>query len=465
MVKGIIVCFMAGVFLTACTRKVVPDHKAATESIAPEKVTQRQAFAGAEAADTGEVDDGWIENFHDDRLTRLVDEAMQNNPRIQASAARVERAQALVQQSEASLKPTVGVGGALAGVTGGKDVPSGGGLGIAWEADVWGRLRIGVAASKEEMRATQADYAFARMSLAAATAKAWFLAVEAKLQLNFIENVVGLTQEILKLVTTKHEVGKVSMQDVHMARSQLAEIQNARAKAKAAYDEALRSLELLLGRYPAGAIQTADVLAPVPPPIPVGQPSTLLERRPDLIAAEDRVAEAFYAEKGAELLRLPRFVIGGGAGLTNLSNAIAGLAGGVFAPLYTGGRIEGQIRQATAEQKGAIADYANKALQAFKEVETALDREKYLKDQAVYLETAAKENQQAYDLAKVQYDVGKVDFLNVLELQNRWIGSQMSLLNVRQQQLAERVDLHLALGGSFEKRDSPAGSNGSSQNS
>ncbi|MBW1784690.1 MAG: TolC family protein, partial [Deltaproteobacteria bacterium] len=218
-------------------------------------------------------------------------------------------------------------------------------------------------------------------------------------------------------------------------------------------------------RYPAGEIKTADVLAPVPPPIPVGLPSTLLERRPDLIAAEDRVAAAFYEEKGAELLRLPRFVIAGGVGLTNLSNAIAGLAGGLFAPLYTGGRIEGQIRQATAEQKGAIADYANMALQAFKEVETALDREKYLKDQAVYLKTAAKENQQAYELANVQYKVGKVDFLNVLELQNRWIGSQISLLNVRQQQLAERVNLHLALGGSFEKGDSPAGSDTPSQSS
>ncbi|MEJ2399074.1 MAG: TolC family protein [Gammaproteobacteria bacterium] len=126
------------------------------------------------------------------------------------------------------------------------------------------------------------------------------------------------------------------------------------------------------------------------------------------------------------------------------------MAAGAFAPLYTGGRIEGQIKEATAEQKEAIANYAKKALQAFKEVETALDNERVLKDQASYLNTAVSENKQAYELNKVQYDVGKVDFLSVLELQNRWIGSQIALLNIQQQRLAERINLHLALGGSFE---------------
>jgi outer membrane protein TolC len=303
------------------------------------------------------------------------------------------------------------------------------------------------------MRAAQADYEFARMSLAAATAKAWFLAVESKLELEFIEQVVKIAEDICKLVETKQGVGKVSMQDVHMARGQAAESRNAQAKAKAAHDEALRSLETLLGRYPAGEIETADALPPLPPPVPVGLPSTLLERRPDLIAAEDRVAAAFYMERGAELLRLPRFVISGGVGITNLTKAIGGLVAGVFAPLYTGGRIEGQIQQATAEQKEAVAAYADQAIQAFKEVESALDNGRYLKEQGSYLETAVAENQQAYDLAQVQYNVGKADFLNVLELQNRWIGSRMAFLNIRRLQLAERVNLHLALGGSFENKD------------
>lgn len=443
-------CIFLAFFSVACSKQI-PTHQDATRAIAQEKTTQRKAFAGADVEDTGKVDDGWLKNFHDPRLEKLVAEAMKNNPQIQMAAARVGRAQALVQQSEASLKPTIGIGGALAGVTGAnKNIPSGVGVGISWEADVWGRLRIGVQASKEQMQATRADYEFGRMALAAATAKAWFLAIESKLQLAFIEEVVKLTSDMVKLVETKQSIGQVSMQDVHMARSQLAEAKNAASKAKAAYDEALRSLETLLGRYPAGDIKTADTLTPMPPPIPVGQPSTLLERRPDLIAAEDRVAATFYAEKGAELLKLPRFVITGGVGFSNLSSAIAGLAAGAFAPLYTGGRIEGQIKEATAEQKEAIANYAKKALQAFKDVETALDNERVLKDQASYLNTAVSENKQAYELNKVQYDVGKVDFLSVLELQNRWIGSQIALLNIQQQRLAERINLHLALGGSFE---------------
>ena len=191
-------------------------------------------------------------------------------------------------------------------------------------------------------------------------------------------------------------------------------------------------------------------MAATPPAIPVGQPSAILERRPDIIAAEDRVAAAFYAEKGAKLLHLPRFTFGAGAGLDALGDAIAGLTAGIFAPLYTGGKIEGEIEQATAKQKEAIANYASVALNAFKEVENALAGERLLKEREEYLTQATADNKKTFELAQIQYKVGKIDLFELLAHQTRWIGSEMSLLDVRRERLDNRVNLHLALGGNFE---------------
>ena len=239
------------------------------------------------------------------------------------------------------------------------------------------------------------------------------------------------------------------MKDVHLAKGNLASARDAERKAKTALQNAQRGLESLLGRYPAGDIATTEKLVAVPPPVPAGMPSELLERRPDLIAAEQRVAAAFYKQKSAELLHLPRFSFSIGAGATNLGDAITNLSAGVFAPLYTGGAIEAEVEVATAEQKKAIAAYAQKAIQAFKEVETALAGEQYLFDRQGYLNEVVKENLQAYLLTQKQFEVGKIDFLDVLIVQNKWLAARIAQLDIRMQRLLNRVALHQALGGSF----------------
>ncbi len=179
-------------------------------------------------------------------------------------------------------------------------------------------------------------------------------------------------------------------------------------------------------------------------------PSELLERRPDLIAAEQRVAAAFYKQKEAELMHLPRFSFSIGLSANNITDAATNLAAGLFAPLYTGGAIEAEVANATAEQNEAIAAYAQTALEAFKEVETALANEEHLLKREEYLQTVVSENFKAYELMKVQYDIGKIEFLDVLTVQNKWIQARIALINTSAQRLLNRVQLHLALGGSFE---------------
>ena len=262
---------------------------------------------------------------------------------------------------------------------------------------------------------------------------------------------------MLRITEVKEKVGQGSMQDAHLARARLAESQEAARQAQTALENAKRSLELLLGRYPSAEIETAEGLVAVPPPVAAGIPSELLERRPDLRAAEQRVAAAFYKQKEAELLRLPRFSISLGAGLTNLTDAVAGLAAGIFAPLYTGGAIEAEIAGATAEQKKAIAGYAQSALQAFKEVETTLAAEEHLLRREGYLKEAVDENFKAFQLVQKQYEIGKIEFLDVLSVQNKWIQARIALIDVSTRRLVNRVQLHLALGGSFAEGAQPPG--------
>ncbi|TIH19232.1 TolC family protein [Marinifilum sp. JC120] len=436
--------------LTLCGCKRNYSHSEATAGANGTKTATPSDWA-ASVIDSGTVKDGWIHDFKDAQLDALVAEAMKNNPDLQASSAKVDQANALAKQAGAALLPTVGLGGQLAGTTaGGTARPQGAGLGISWEADVWGRLGLGERSAEESAKAVQADYEFGRQSLAAATARNWFLLNEIEVQQDFLKSIVDILNKMNDIEERKQKVGKVSMLEVHQVHAQLASAQDAVAQAELAKQEAARSLETLIGRYPSNKLKGEDKLIATPPAIPVGQPSAILERRPDLIAAEDRVAAAFYAEKGAELLHLPRFTFGAGAGLNALGDAISGLTAGLFAPLYTGSEIEAEIEQATAAQKEAIANYASMALNAFKEVENGLAGEKLLKEREEYLAQATADNKETFELAQIQYKVGKIDLFELLSHQTRWIGSEISLLNIRRERLDNRINLHLALGGSFE---------------
>jgi len=434
-----------------------PEQDAVLDDALPDSTEVRAEWA-APADDTGEVDDNWLASFNDEQLDALAAEALNTqNPNLRVLAAQVDRAEASVRLARAALRPTVSVGAGVSGTGGAPEVEqqlAAGGAGISWEADVWGRIQAGVNAADETLRATTADFQFARQSLVANVAKAWYLATELSLQVALAEELIGILEETLALVETKESVGQVTMQDVNLARADLASAGNAMETARSGQQQARRALEILLGRYPAGEIETATELVPVPPPVPVGLPSDLLERRPDVIAAERRVAAAFNMSEQARLARLPRFGLNVAGGVSSaLNDAVGTLGAGVVAPLYAGGALEAQIDIANADQQAAIGAYGATVLGAFEDVEASLTDERLLERREAYLADAVDYNLAAYELAMVQYDVGQTDLLSVLQLQSRWVGSRVGLLDVKNQRLATRINLHLALGGSFDEED------------
>ncbi|MEA2115975.1 MAG: TolC family protein [Thermodesulfobacteriota bacterium] len=430
----------------------VATHKEAVAVIKEETVAEKIPKHFAAGDGQGEIDDGWLKDFHDPVLNSLVDEALAANPGLKIAQAKVDQANGLNRQAAADLKPTMGLGGGYSDNEYQAGIESAAArLGISWEADVWGRIRSSVAGSDEFAAATEADYQFARQSLAASVANGWFMATTAKFQVRFAQEIAGLQEKSLEIAEAMQKIGKGSSRDVHLARAATASAREGARYALSAYENSLRSLELLLGRYPSADIETTDTLVAVPPPIPAGIPSQVLERRPDLIAAEDRVAAAFYKQKEAELLHLPSFRFSLGLGINSINDAIAGLAAGIVAPLYTGGEIEGKVEVATAKQKEAIAAYAQAALNAFKEVESSLAAEEHLLKRQEFLRIEVAENRQAYEQTKKQYEIGQISMLDVLTVQKKWINSRMAELDMAGRRLVNRVNLHLALGGGFEE--------------
>ena len=228
------------------------------------------------------VADRWLASFDDPALSALVDEALLYNADLQVAAARVEQAAGYVKVAGGALLPSVGVlamGGGKSGGSGGLD---GIWLNASLELDVWGRLRYGRAAAEEQSAAAAADYAYARQSLAATVAKGWFVAIEAGLQRAIALDALHSAEALLRVAQDRLRVGNGNEQAVAEARVNVGTYRDRVRQIELAREQALRALELLLGRYPAAEIAVAERLSPMPPPAPVGMPSQLLERRPDV---------------------------------------------------------------------------------------------------------------------------------------------------------------------------------------
>jgi NodT family efflux transporter outer membrane factor (OMF) lipoprotein len=442
--------------LSGCALKSPPERAEVAKQALPN--LQVPAAWTAQGGAAGVIADKWLAGFRDPQLDALVQEALVNNPDLQVAAARVEQAAAFVKVAGATLKPQVNAlargGGALSGDSSGLE---GAGIFANWEIDLWGRVRAGRAAAQDQYASATLDVEYARQSLAAMVAKSWFLATEARLQKAIAEEMAGASERQLSLVQDRLRVGRGDEYEMALARANLATFRDSVRSLDLAYQQALRALEALAGRYPAAALSVPAQLASLPGPIPVGMPSELLERRPDVIAAERRVAAAFYRVEEAKAARLPRISLT--AAVTSISsdlfvlkerdNPVWSAGASLTAPLYTGGALTGQIEVRTAEQKQAIADYGRVGARAFGEVENALSTAFALEEREAILSQSVIHNSRALELANVRYRVGAGDLRAVQQQALALHAARTALLRVQAERLVQRVNLHLALGGGF----------------
>ncbi|GGD60383.1 efflux transporter outer membrane subunit [Pseudoxanthomonas indica] len=450
-------CALACTLLVACAVLPEPDgeqvRNQALSTVAIPPNWSAQALQS-------QVDQGWLASFEDPRLTELVHQALQSNPDLLIAAARVEQANAQVDIARSQLMPAVG----LIGRAGSKPIAdlvpllSGIMLRVSWELDLWGRLRYARNAAIAASDAENADYRYAQQSLAASVARAWFVATEARQQQQLAEQMADHGLRLVALAEQRERTGIGSNTETLTARASTASYLDASEQAKLAHLSAVRALELLLGRYPGATLQTADTLPAVPPPVPAGIPADMLNRRPDLFAAERRVAAAFDRVGEARAAMLPTLSLSAGYGrLSNevietredLEQTTSSVAATGVMPLYTGGALTGQVRLRSAEQKQAVADYTRRALLALAEVEDSLSAERVLTERERVLADSLAANRQATLQVRDSWRIGKSDMRAVHAQEMATLAAQSALLGVQREHLSRRLDLHLALGGDF----------------
>ena len=415
----------------------------------------------------------WWTHLGDARLDSLVDQALHSNFNLQTAAARLAQAEAQARIAGASLQPNIGLGGSgtrrkqnfigfpipgnqgqvLSNTTNSYGVS----LSSSWELDLWGGLRAGTRAALADAQAAQAELYGARLSVAAQTARAYVAAVEAKRQVELARATVDNYRVSNEQIDRRYERGLSTSLELRLGRSNIAAAEATLEQRRQQWDRTKRQLEILLGRYPSGRIETGDGLPAAPSPVPADLSAELVRRRPDLIAAERRLAAADSRLLQARRQLLPRISLTASTGTSSdeLSNLLSGdfsvwnMLANITQPLLQGGRLRAGVDLAQAGVDASLATYAQSALFAYAEVEQALIAADLLARQEKALQTATTEAQAARTLAEDRYAKGLSDLITLLDAQRRAFDAESRLLSVRRLRLDARIDLHLALGGDF----------------
>lgn len=405
----------------------------------------------------------WLAQFQDEALEALVSEALTANPSLRSQFFATEAIRAQARAVFGRSLPNVGATSDV-GVTSvyieqlddrSDDTSFGVGLGLNWEVDLWGRIRAGIDAAEADLLVSEADLAGVQLSIASQTVIAWINLNDALAQERVAVQTFEARQLALDLTERRLGRGLSTALDVRTARTTLASAEAAIAFQRQQSEEAVRRLEILLGRYPAAELDAPAVLPDLAPLQSAGNPVLLLSRRPDIAAAEARVVAAGLRAEQARLALLPSLTITGSASTTedDLADAFdpgriaARLFAGLAAPIFNGGALDAEREAALFNARASVESYAFTVLTAWREVEDAINADALLAQQVASLTIALEEAQLAEDLAVRQYTNGLVSIFNLIDSQTRRLTAESQLISAQAQRGSNRVQYHLALGG------------------
>ncbi len=460
---------------------VGPDYaRPQLQTEVPAQWTPRPTMAEALADTTGAPLTRWWESFGDETLNQLVKTALVHNNDLAAAAGRVLEAEAQLGGAKSSQWPTMEIGG---NASRSKRSEVGGvpfmplhsnsfsaNATLRYEADLWGRLARGKEAALATLLASEQDRRALAQSLIANVVRTWLQIRELQMQVELNDHTVANFSDNLETVRNRYHRGLTTALDVHLAGQNLASAQAVGPANKLKLAETRRRLEILVGHYPAGLISASDlenadgtlrqVVMPKPlAPVPAGLPSDLLERRPDLVAAEMRLHSSVARIGEAKAALYPRISLTASAGtssseLSELFTSptdIWSLAGNLFMPLLNRGATKAQIKAAEARTVQATAQYRSTILQAFSEVENALDQDHFQNQQEDFLMESVGSARRAVNLAEDRYRRGLDNILVALESQRRLYNAESQLLTTERLRRTARVNLIQALGGPWEE--------------
>ena len=466
------------VVLAGCT--VGPDYKQPDAPVPPrfKELSFWRPSQPRDDADKG----AWWSVYHDPELDRLEGMVEVTNQTVKEFEAQYRNAVALVAEADASFFPTVGL---TAGITrasgrggGSTTLPTGttvsGGRGpstsytaagnVSWDIDVWGRVRRQVESNVAGAQVSAADLANAKLSAQGTLATAYFNMRASDSLERLLRETVAAYQRALDIAQNQYHAGTTSSSDVVTARAQLESTQAQLAGVGVLRQQYEHAIAVLTGHPPADLTIAAAPLANDVPVAPAGLPSALLERRPDIAAAERQMHQenaligvqvaAFYPD--ISLSALGGFTGGPFGTLFTASNAVWSLGGTATETLFNGGLRSAQVAAARATYDQSVAAYRQTVLTAFQQVEDALSNLRILEQQAAAEARAVASTRQAVEVALNEYRAGTVPYTSVITEQTLLLSDQQAALAVQQNRLLASVALIQALGGGWAATDLPA---------
>jgi multidrug efflux system outer membrane protein len=463
--KGAAYVAVLALIVSGCM--VGPDY-----SRPPVLVPDNYRFAVAPATAESIADLPWFEVFRDPVLQELVREALENNYDLRFAAARVEEARAQIGVARSFLFPQFDfrAGGTAQQVSRVTEPPESFGasrhfqnwllgFGVVWELDVFGRIRRETESATGVFLATEQAQRGVLITLVADVAQSYFTLRELDLELEIARRTVQLNDETVRFYQTRLGGGVSNRLELDTAISNRSRTGSTIPELERQIAIQENQINLLLGRNP-GPIPRGTALTEQysPPAIPAGLPSALLERRPDIKAAEDLLVSANADVGAAKALFFPNFSMTaafGGAShdLSNIADKralIGSVMGGLLQPIFQGWRITSNYEAAKARFEQAVAQYQRSAQNGFREVADSLVTIEKLEGVRVELEIGVRALQDATNLARLRYDTGLANYLEILIADQELFNQELALARARGGQLNAVVQLYRTLGGGWQ---------------
>ena len=460
--------FLLPLLLAACA--VGPDYQKPEVSLSDSYKETPSAWKEAQPADA--IARGkWWEAFGDPELSALVEKVAAGNFSLAAAEAQYRQAQAALGVSRAGLLPSVDANaavtrsrspsGVVGGTTAGRTVTTrSANLSTSWEIDLWGHVRRQVEAAQAQLEASAGDVASARLSLQAQLMTAYFQLRSLDAQKQLFDDTVAALRKSLELTQNRYNVGVAAKADVVAADAQLKSALSQTVDLGVQRAQLEHAIAVLTGVPPARlSLQEKKDYQATIPVIPPGVPSALLERRPDVAAAERRVAAANAQVGVTKAAFFPTLTLTGQYGyrtadpainLFELPNRFWSIGPALAMNLFDAGLRRAQTEQAIAAYDATVANYRQTTLTAIGEVEDNLAALRVLEEEARLQAESVAAARQTLDLTINQYKAGTVSYLNVVTATASYLAEQRTAVNVTQRRLAAAVALVRALGGGWQ---------------
>ena len=447
----------AFVLLAGCA--VSPTYEVPT-AVAPQTFKEAAGWQPAVPADTLERGPWWT-LVGDAQLNQLADSIEVSNQNVAEAIASYEQARALVREQRASLFPTVSLTGSGTRSGGGGEQQTGNNyraaIGASWEPDVWGKLRAGVTGADASASASAADLAAARLSAQGELATNYFSLRQSDAQIALLNATIEGYQRVLDITGNRFNAGIAAKSDLLQAQTQLANAQidlSSQTRSRAQLEHAIA---ILLGKAPSDFSLAVAPWTLTVPEVPLGVPSTLLQRRPDIAAAERRVAVANEQIGIARSAYYPSLNLtgsyGGGASrvgdLFNASSSLWSLGVSAAQTLFNAGATTASVDAARAGHEAAVARYRQTVLSAFGAVEDQLSATRALAEQLTLRQQASAAADQVEQQMLNRYNAGQVGYTDVVTAQVTALSARRSLVQAQADRQTTAVALIQALGGGW----------------